>query len=91
MESGAGQEPPGGGDCMTADFSKTCNGCRHIKTEEWTPTETAFRCFAPGPNCGYVVGVVHFLPYIPAWCPRNIKEESENETETRNLHSLRRP
>lgn len=58
-----------------ADFSKTCEGCGFIKTEKWTPTKTAFRCFAPGSTCGYVVGVERFLPYIPAWCPKN-KEEA---------------
>ena len=59
-----------------ADFSKTCEGCGFVKTEAWTPTKTAFRCFAPGSTCGYVVGVERFLPYIPAWCPQN-KEEAQ--------------
>lgn len=59
---------------VKCDYSRTCEGCEYIRTEEWTPNKSAFRCFAPGRTCGYVVGVERFLPYIPAWCPKN-KEE----------------
>lgn len=58
-----------------ADFSRTCKGCEHVKSELWpvkgsySKETTAYRCFAPGPCQGYHIGTDHFLPYIPAWCP----------------------
>lgn len=58
-----------------ADFSRTCAGCEHIKTEPWPlkgsyrKETVAYRCFAPGPRRGYHMGTGRLLPYIPAWCP----------------------
>lgn len=54
-----------------ADWSRTCEGCAHIKAEPATKDGTWYRCFAPGPRCGYVVSdcAGRFLPYVPAWCP----------------------
>ena len=66
---------------IKADFSRTCKGCEHIRTELWPAkgsrreTAMAFRCFAPGKNEGYHIGTAHLLPYIPAWCPKIGKEE----------------
>lgn len=59
---------------LRADYTRTCEGCPHIKVEEWTQGRICYRCFAPGRCCGYVVGVEHYLPYVPAWCPE-MKEE----------------
>lgn len=53
-----------------ADWSRTCEGCEHVKSEPWAKGKTAFRCFAPGPCRGYHIGTERFLPYIPAWCPK---------------------
>lgn len=67
---------------IRADFSATCEGCESVWTEPW-PVKgsyreevTAYRCGAPGPCQGYHIGTVHFLPYIPAWCPK-MKREKE--------------
>ena len=60
---------------MGADFSRTCEGCEHIRTERWpvrgsySETTNAFQCFAPGPCQGYHIGTTYLLPYVPAWCP----------------------
>ena len=56
-----------------ADFSRTCEGCRYVRSEPGQRGQTAFRCFAPGPNRGYDVGTGQFLPYVPAWCPEMTK------------------
>lgn len=53
-----------------ADFTRTCEGCEYIVTEEWSKGRDVFRCFHEGQNRGYMVGVERFLPYIPAWCPK---------------------
>lgn len=63
---------------MSADFSRTCEGCEHIIKEERLKLKTCYRCGAPGRYMGYMVGVERFLPYIPAWCPKLIKEGSVN-------------
>ncbi len=63
-------------DHARADFSRTCEGCGHVKTESGGKGRTAFRCFAPGPKRGYTVGVGSFHPYIPAWCPKTKGESS---------------
>lgn len=61
------------------DWSRTCEGCQSVVTEVWAHGETAYRCSAPGEKQGYMVGREHFLPYVPAWCPKlNNKEESDN-------------
>ena len=63
-----------------ADFSRTCKGCEHIRTERWpvrgsySETTDAFRCFAPGPCQGYHIGTTYLLPYVPAWCPKMCRE-----------------
>lgn len=62
-----------GGVC--ADFSRTCEGCELVLSEPWAKGKTGYRCGAPGPRRGYHIGTEHFLPYIPAWCP---KMEEEN-------------
>lgn len=54
-----------------ADHSRTCAGCEHVVTEAWVNNQTCYRCFAPGMTRGYIVGIERFLPYIPAWCPKN--------------------
>ena len=58
-----------------ADFTRTCEGCEHIKMEIWKMGTSlkevkAFRCFAPGPRQGYHMGTERLFPYIPAWCPK---------------------
>ena len=64
---------------MGADWSRTCEGCRHVVEVPWPvkgsyhETVTAYRCFAPGPHRGYHIGTGRVLPYIPAWCPKNKK------------------
>lgn len=63
---------------MSADFSRTCAGCDQIVTESWAKGKTSYRCGAPGPCRGHTIGLEHFLPYIPAWCPKLKKEEKEN-------------
>ncbi len=62
---------------LGADFSRTCEGCEHVKAEEWFKGEISYRCFADGRCKGYTVGTKYFLPYIPAWCPKLIKEREE--------------
>ena len=57
-----------------ADYYRTCAGCEHVKTEDWTNGKNCFRCFTPGKCRGYIVGVERFLPYVPAWCPKMKKE-----------------
>lgn len=59
---------------LYADYTRTCEGCQHIRTEEWSAGRSCFRCFAPGRCQGYMVGVDRYLPYIPAWCPERAKE-----------------
>lgn len=54
-------------------YGRTCEGCEDVITEAWAKGKTAHRCNAPGPCRGYVVGRAHFLPYIPAWCPKLIE------------------
>lgn len=57
----------------TADFSRTCEGCPHVTTEPFATAAgpgVAFRCFHPGPQWGYVVGIDRPEPYVPAWCPK---------------------
>lgn len=62
-----------------ADFSRTCEGCEHIRMEPWpvkgscSETTTAFRCFAPGKRRGYHMGTARLFPYVPAWCPERKK------------------
>ena len=66
---------------MGADFSRTCEGCEHIRTEPWpvkgsySEKTIAFRCFAPGKRKGYHMGTTYLFPYIPAWCPRMQRKE----------------
>lgn len=64
-----------------ADWSRTCEGCAHIKVEPAAKDGTWYRCFAPGPRCGYVVSdyAGRFLPYVPAWCPM-MREGAEQIT-----------
>ncbi len=64
-----------GGIC--ADFSRTCEGCEHVVTEERLKQKAVFRCFAPGRCKGYQIGRERFLPYIPAWCPKLIAEREQ--------------
>lgn len=59
---------------IRVDFSWTCRGCPHVVEEDWTKGKAGYRCFAPGPCQGYVVGIGRFKPYIPAWCPEMKKE-----------------
>ena len=62
-------------DNARADFSRTCDGCAFLKSEDWARGKTAFRCFAPGPNKGYHMGTERVFPWIPAWCPVKLREE----------------
>lgn len=62
-----------------ADWTRTCKGCEHLRSERWpvkgsAETAKAYRCFAPGKHYGYHVGTGRLLPYIPAWCPKMEKE-----------------
>lgn len=52
-----------------AIWGQSCEGCEHVVTEPGGRRDVALRCFAPGPNKGYTVGINQFHPYIPAWCP----------------------
>ena len=54
---------------ILADLSRTCEGCEHVRTEPWPKEQTGYRCFAPGPKQGRMVGINRFDPWIPAWCP----------------------
>ena len=66
---------------MGADFSRTCEGCEHIRTEPWpvkgsySEKTIAFRCFAPGKRKGYHMGTTYLFPYIPASCPKMQRKE----------------
>lgn len=63
---------------VRADYSRTCEGCGHVVTEPWPRGQTGFRCDAPGPCRGYLIGIGRFLPYIPAWC-QFLEKESRRE------------
>lgn len=64
-----------------SDFTRTCEGCEYVRTEPWTKRGsyleevTAYRCFGPGPCQGYHIGTEHFLPYVPAWCPKMTQKQ----------------
>lgn len=60
-----------------ADFSRTCEGCDFLESEDWARGKIAFLCFAPGPNKGYHMGTEQLFPYVPAWCPREEKVVKE--------------
>ena len=69
-----------------ADFSRTCEGCKYIRTEIWKMGTSlkeveAYRCFAPGPRKGYHMGTERLFPYIPAWCPKIEEQEGEDAAE----------
>lgn len=53
-----------------AQFGRSCEGCAHVMPEAWAKGRTLYRCDAEGPRKGYVIGKERFLPYIPAWCPK---------------------
>lgn len=55
---------------IKADITRTCEGCDKVTTEEWSGGKIGYRCGAPGPCKGYMVGIEHFRPYVPAWCPK---------------------
>lgn len=55
---------------MSADFSRTCKGCKHVRRERVSTANVVYRCFAEGPRKGRTIGDGRqFLPYVPAWCP----------------------
>lgn len=55
---------------VSADFSRTCEGCICITLETVEGLPPMHRCDGPGPRRGYSVSVKgRFLPYVPAWCP----------------------
>lgn len=59
---------PHGG--ISADFSRTCEGCAYVVEEDAGKGRLWNRCSAPGPCKGYTVSQNgRFLPYVPAWCP----------------------
>ena len=58
-------------------FGHSCDGCEAIVKEMWAKEKTRFRCNAPGPFKGYIVGTKRFMPYIPAWCPK-LKEKGDD-------------
>ena len=64
---------------MSADFSRTCEGCEKVVSEPWAKSQTGYRCFADGPRRGYTVGIERFFPYIPAWCPKMEKKERDTQ------------
>lgn len=69
---------------MTADYTRTCEGCEHIRTERGAKAEEVIaRCFAPGWKRGSIVSDMgmnilprRFLPYVPAWCPLMQEKEA---------------
>ena len=61
-------------DDARADFSRTCDGCAFLKSEDWARGKIAYRCFAPGPNKGYHMGTERVFPWVPAWCPVKLRE-----------------
>lgn len=62
------KRPAGRG--ISADFSRTCEGCSYITAETVAGLPPLFRCGSPGPRKGYTVSTAgRFLPYVPAWCP----------------------
>ncbi len=67
------------GSEIKADFSRICKGCEHVVTEDWTCHKAAYRCFASGSHMGRVIGQDNFPPYIPAWCPKLIKEREVSQ------------
>ena len=60
---------------ILADLSSTCEGCERVGSEPWPmrgnggEDAVAYRCFAPGPKRGRLVGINRFDPWVPAWCP----------------------
>lgn len=61
-----------------AIFGRRCAECGQVEIEPagrklfgGPEVQPVYRCGAPGPKRGYIVGEVERpLPYIPAWCPR---------------------
>lgn len=69
---------------MSADFSRTCKGCKHVRKEQVSKADVVYRCFAEGPLKGRTVGDSRqFLPYVPEWCPEKMRG-------ARNYGSLKR-
>lgn len=57
---------------ITADMSRTCDGCSEIQDELWSGTKRiAHRCMAIGECQGRIVGFdTAWNNLIPAWCPK---------------------
>lgn len=54
-----------------ADFSRTCEGCGSVIAQPWPKGGEGYRCDAPSPWRGRMVGIEgKFHPYVPAWCPK---------------------
>lgn len=60
---------------ILADLSRTCEGCEDVKTEQGPKEKCFYRCFAPGPKQGRLVGIDRFDPWVPAWCPLMEREK----------------
>ena len=56
-----------------ADFSRTCEGCPHVRRDGETRGKPWFRCMGEGPEKGRHIGTGTLLPYVPAWCPEMTK------------------
>lgn len=78
--------PPAGTAPVSAVFGRRCTSCPHVEVEPeprlllGAPrVRPAYRCGAPGPRWGYIVGEAgRPLPYIPAWCPQMITFREED-------------
>ena len=63
---------------MCADFTRTCEGCEHAVEESGVKAKAVYRCMAYGRWQGYTIGREHFLPYIPAWCPKRPEKTGDD-------------
>ena len=74
---------------ISADFSRTCEGCSYITAETVAGLPPLFRCGGHGPRKGYTVSVAgHFLPYVPAWCPLMHAEEKDGKAKMNSKEEL---
>lgn len=46
--------------------------------ESGVKAKAVYRCMAYGRWQGYTIGREHFLPYIPAWCPKRPEKTGDD-------------